>query len=203
MLFFMSPARFHAIEDADAEIINVMFPCDLCDPTILFQLISHNIKMIPFSADDSILAERLLIEVIDASQSGNAPYAVQFLRCLLYKLAALTPQPKTQPVSHIQGTILYILENFRSNINLQDAASNVGLVPAYLSALFLQEIGVNFKTYVDNLRFDYATNLLISTDMNVLEVCNQSGFCDYANFSRRFRKRYGETPKAYRQKHRM
>ena len=71
--------------------------------------------------------------------------------------------------------------------------------PSYLSALFQQETGICFKTYVDNLRFHYAENLLKTSDSNIAEVCTLSGFCDYANFSRRFRQIYGVTPEEYRQ----
>jgi len=199
-LFFMSPANFHAVENADAEIINIMFPCDLCDPAILFHLISHNAKMICFSEEDSILATKMLSEIVQALIRGDTAYAVQFLRSFLYKLTVLTPQPQKTLGSHIQSTIIYILEKFRTNMTLQSAAEHVGLVPAYLSVLFYQETGIHFKTYVDNLRFDYATNLLTSTDMNISEICIQSGFSDYANFTRRFKDKYHLTPKTYRMK---
>ena len=37
-LFLMSPSDFHAIRDCQADIINVMFSCDLCDTASLYRL---------------------------------------------------------------------------------------------------------------------------------------------------------------------
>ncbi len=198
MLFFMSPASFHATGKTDAEIINVMFPCTLCDMAPLFQLFSNKVNTVLLPEADCILVEKLLEEIVSASQNGNTAYAVQFLRCLLYKLTTVTPAPKQPVVSHIQSAIVYIMENFRKNITLPDTADYVGIVPAYLSTLFLQETGMNFKTYVDNLRFDYAIKLLTFTKISIAEVCVQSGFSDYANFNRRFKEKFELTPKAYR-----
>lgn len=198
MVFLMSPASFHSLQNCSAEIINVMFPYELCDAATLFQLYTLRSNTIRISEEDHILVEKLLMEIVAALQRRDSDYAIQFLRSLLYKLTTLTPEPKKQVATHIQNAIIYILENFRSNITLQSTAEHVGLVPAYLSTLFVQETGIHFKTYLDNLRFDYARNLLSSTDMNITEVCVQSGFTDYTNFTRRFRQKYNTTPKNYR-----
>ena len=202
MLFFMSPAAFHAFENIEAKIINIMFPCSICNTETMFQLFFSNTNNV-FIDEENILIEKLLDEVVVGCQNGNYNYAVHFLQSLLYKLNTLTPFSKKQPASYVQSTIIYITENFRENITLSDAATHVGIVPAYLSTLFLKETGINFKTYLDNIRFDHATKLLTFSNISIADVCTQSGFLDYANFSRRFKEKYKLTPKVYRTAHQM
>ena len=199
MLFFMSPSDFHAIENCNAEIINVMFSCNLCDSHTLFSLFSPNTdSAIQFSEKDSILIEQLLFEILS---SENTDYQIQFLRCILYKLASVSTKNHDKTITHVQSAIVYLLENFRLNITLESTAKHLNLAPAYLSKLFSEQTGINFKVYLDNLRFDYALKLLSFTNMSVLEICNESGFYDYANFTRRFKKKFNCTPSGYRNQH--
>lgn len=199
-LFFMSPSNFHAIQNCDAEIINVMFSCNLCDTNSLYCLFAPDkVSATSFSYEDSILIEKLLNEI---TESNEINYMVQFLRCMLYKLSKLMADKKNDntscATSHIQSAIIYILENFRENITLSDTAKHTKLAPAYLSTLFIKETGTNFKTYLDQIRFDYATKLLKFTTMSISEVCTTSGFSDYTNFTRRFKNKYGTTPSKHR-----
>lgn len=198
MLFFISPSNFHSIKECDADIINVMFSCELCDSRALFVLFaSGKNPVVHFSDKESVLIEQLLLEITASSETD---YQLQFLRCVLYKLSSVIKGESQKTASHIQSAIIYILENFRSNLTLEGAARYVGLVPAYLSSLFQREMGINFKTYLDNLRFDYVVKLLLFTNHSILEICSESGFSDYSNFTRRFKKRYGCTPKEFRDK---
>jgi len=200
MLFFMSPSNFHAVEDCRAEIINVKFSCDLCDANSLYCLFAPDmVSAMTFDEGDSILVEKLLREIVESNEVG---YTVQFLRCILYKISKLMSDSKNDVDSyvptHIQSAIIFILENFRKNITLNDVANHTKLAPAYLSALFSKETGTNFKTYLDNIRFDYVIKLLKFTTMSISEVCSTAGFLDYTNFSRRFKSRYHSTPSEYR-----
>jgi two-component system response regulator YesN len=94
--------------------------------------------------------------------------------------------------------VVYILENFRFGVTLEQTAKHIGLAPVYLSGLFKRELGQNFKNYVDHLRFTHAAHMLKQTDLSVAEICSLAGFNDYANFSRRFRQLYGTSPRNYK-----
>ena len=198
MLFFMSPADFHALENCDAEIYNVMFTCSLCDTDTLFNLCAGvTTAAKEFSEKGGALIERLLDEIVS---SEDSEYSAQLLRCVIHKLSLLLTTQKSNIGTHVRSAIVHIVENFRTNLTLCDVANFVGIAPAYLSAKFVNETGTNFKAYLDNLRFDYALKLLEFTDMTVSEICVESGFSDYTNFMRRFKTRFSETPTEYRKK---
>lgn len=77
-------------------------------------------------------------------------------------------------------------------------AEEFHLSPQYISQLFKSEIGVNFLTYLTNLRMERAKKLLLSTALPVSEVAEQSGYGDYRVFTKAFKKSEGVTPSQYR-----
>ena len=199
MIFFISPSDFHSLKNCDTDIINVMFPCSICDTQALFGLFSPNtMTFSQLCENDIVLIEQLFNEILSCTDLN---YKVQFLRCLLYKITTLLPKEKSNICSHIQSSIIFITENFKKEITLYKTAKIIGLAPAYFSNLFKKETGINFKNYLDNIRFDYVIKLLTFTDMSISDICYESGFCDYSNFNRRFKKKYRLTPLQYRKIH--
>ena len=197
-LFLNSPADFHHIRVFGAKWVTVMFPCAVFEPELLYALFQPNrdpFFLIP--EKDRVLLEQLLNETIELAEKKPKD-ALHFLRCVLVKAFQLTSPQKKHPHSHVQAAIVYILEHFRTGITLSATAEHIGLAPAYLSSLFKQEVGQTFKEYVDNLRFYYAAHLLHTTDHPASEVCAFAGFNDYVNFSRRFRQKFGKSPRNLR-----
>lgn len=198
-LFFNSPADFHnQVAETPAKFFTVMFPCTVFEPELLYLLFSPDtVSSLQIPEKDRLLIESLLHELDELAQEDPAN-SIHYLRCILLKFFRLAQRRRELPHTHVQAAIVYILEHFRSGITLRDAAYQIGLAPAYLSTLFRQEMGDTFKNYVDTLRFNYASHLLLFTDLPITEVCSFSGFNDYANFSRRFREKYGCSPGEYR-----
>lgn len=200
MLFLNSPADFHHEKEIGGKgcHYSIMFPCAVFEPELLYALFSPETPsffLIP--EKDRPMVESLFLEVIQLAEK-EPENALHFLRCILLKVFQLISNSKKRPDSHVQSAIVYILEHFRSGITLQSAAEHIGLAPAYLSTLFRQETGYTFKGYVDSLRFYYAAHLLHTTDLPATEVCAYAGFNDYVNFSRRFRQKFGKSPRNLR-----
>lgn len=194
-LFFNSPVDVHNMEIREyTEFITVMFPCEVFEPSLLACTFAPDIDpMLHVPEGERSLIEGLLAEVVKRAEPDKET-SLHFLRCVLLKVFELVPQKNHRADSHVQSAVVYILENFRFGITLEDTAAYVGLAPVYLSSLFKRELGQSFKNYVDHLRFNHAVHLLRHTDLPVLEICTLSGFNDYANFSRRFRQKYGIAP---------
>lgn len=199
-LFFNSPVDVHNMEIAEyTEFITVMFPCEVFEPGLLACTFAPDIEpILRVPENERSLIEGMLAEVVKRAEPDREN-ALHFLRCILLKIFELVPKKNHRTDTHVQSAIVYILENFRFGITLENTADHVGLAPVYLSGLFKRETGQSFKNYVDNLRFNHAAHMLRHTDLPVLEVCALSGFNDYANFSRRFRKKYGVTPSELRE----
>lgn len=197
-LFLMNPSQIHSV-DADMELINVMFQCEYDNAFFAFPLTSRTAPPVFHLEDEDYdLIYSLLQELVKVHKT-DCQYGVLLLRCVLRKLIACLPESNEEiHPPYIQQTLLYMMENFRSGITLQSAAARLGLSKAYLSDCFSKQLGVNFKTYLDDLRFSYAKNLLAFTNIPIGEIHERSGFYDYANFTRRFKQKYGCSPGEYR-----
>ena len=201
MLFLMTPIQTHSVIDANMEVITVMFQCEYDGEFFFFPIMNGtNTPVYHLSENESRFLSSLLFEIV-AAQKKNIPYSMLLLRCVLHKLSDCTPirQEAALP-SYIQHSILYILENFRSGITLEDVAAHLGLSKVYFSEYFSKHMGVNFKTYLDDIRFSYVEKMLTFTNLSISEIHERAGFRDYANFARRFKQKYGLSPGEYRKK---
>lgn len=93
----------------------------------------------------------------------------------------------------------FIEENYRKDISLDDVSRSVDISPYYFSKLFKEESGENFIEYLTNIRIEKAKNLLIHSDMNIKNICIDTGYSDPNYFSRIFKKQVGITPTEYRE----
>ena len=83
-------------------------------------------------------------------------------------------------------------------MSLSVLAEEFHLSSQYISQLFKNEIGVNFLTYLTNIRMEKAKKLLLSTSLSIAEVSEKSGYGDYRVFTKVFKKTEGVTPSQYR-----
>lgn len=204
MLFFMTPVNFHSVSiDNTADIVNIMFSVDICSSSTLFTLtsgISEN--AVRFSEQDAVFVKNLLSEIISAVSQKDKIYYSSLLEVLLLKTVKRTKK-SIPTLTYVQSAMLYIHNNFRSDITLSDTAKFVGLSPAYLSSVFSREAGIHFKEYLNSIRFDYAKKMLTYSDMTISEICFESGFDDYANFIRSFKAKFGVSPGQFKKMSKM
>lgn len=92
----------------------------------------------------------------------------------------------------------YIHQNFKENITLQEISDHFFYNPAYLSMLIKKELGKNFITYLNELKIDYACELLEKTELSINEVANMCGITNYFYFARLFKKIKNITPSEYK-----
>ena len=98
----------------------------------------------------------------------------------------------------ITGITGYLQNHLSEEISLNVLSDEFHLNAQYISQLFKNEIGVNFLSYLTNIRMEHAKKLLISTDLSIGEVSEQSGYGDYRVFTKTFKKSVGSTPSQYR-----
>ncbi|MEI6947668.1 AraC family transcriptional regulator [Paraflavisolibacter sp. H34] len=98
----------------------------------------------------------------------------------------------------IDAIFQYTMDNFREPIQLPVIAGIAGMtVPAFCN-YFKKRTKKTYIDFVNEIRIGYACKQLLSTQMNVLDICYESGFNSIANFNRQFLKIKGMTPSAFR-----
>jgi len=93
--------------------------------------------------------------------------------------------------------VRYVEENFKENITLHTAAQELGYNFQYLSRVFHQCLGVNFREIVNQYRFDHARMLLEKGELTITQAALDSGFQSVRNFNRVYKEKTGQTPKAF------
>ena len=98
----------------------------------------------------------------------------------------------------INKIVRFVQNHLAEEISLSVLAEEFHFSTQYVSQLFKNEIGVNFLTYLTNIRMEKAKKLLLSTDLPIAEVSEQTGYGDYRVFTKVFKKSEGVTPTQYR-----
>ena len=127
----------------------------------------------------------------------------EFGTCIDNLKIALFRTQSSKREDHQEGRTIhsltrYLQEHLAEEISLSVLAEEFHLNSQYISPLFKSEIGVNFLAYLTNIRMERAKKLLLTTDLSVAEVSEQSGYGDYRVFTKVFKKTEGITPSQYR-----
>ena len=100
--------------------------------------------------------------------------------------------------TEMQQVISWIIENFKSPIQLQDAVDLVGMSRASFCRHFTDCTGSSFANFVNDLRVSNACRLLHDTDQSIAAIALDSGFSNLSNFNRVFLRRKKMTPSHFR-----
>lgn len=103
---------------------------------------------------------------------------------------------------YLKKILNHIEENFNKSISVDDLVDLVPYSRRVLEKRFKDTIGTSIYQCVLEHRINHFTKLLISTDLHLPDAAIQSGFDDYKNVSRVFRKYKSISPAEYRKLYR-
>ena len=101
-------------------------------------------------------------------------------------------------VKAIENAISFMQKNYKKKITLQDTADAAGMEVESFRKFFKKTIRMSFTDYLLELRLVVACKLLNDSKLNIIEIAEQSGFTNLANFNRIFKSKKGLSPKEYR-----
>lgn len=108
-----------------------------------------------------------------------------------------------EQMQRLQMVLDYIINNYHSDITIDDMAKLCHVSYSYFSRLFFKMTGQSFSNYLTTVRLSAAEKLLITTEMSITEISFETGFCNLSYFTRRFTAKNGITPREYRKKYRI
>lgn len=97
----------------------------------------------------------------------------------------------------------YTIEHFRSPIGLAEVASLTNHSPAAFCRYFKTRTRKSYFEYLTEIRIAYACELLRDGNLDVNEVCLNSGFNNLSNFHKQFKKIVKSAPGEYRRRSSM
>ncbi len=107
---------------------------------------------------------------------------------------------KNQKLNRLSVITGYVKEHYTDELSLERLGEIFGYSPAYLSRMFQKYAGINYKSYLQSIRMEYALQELLNTEYTISEVALANGFPNSKAMAEAFRKRYGMLPSEFRKK---
>lgn len=95
----------------------------------------------------------------------------------------------------------YVQKHFREKIYLEQIAGMLGISSSYLSRLFKKDTGMRFQDYVNEVRVERSSNLLIYSNETLPMIAEYVNFPSQSYFGKIFKERRGMTPRQFREKY--
>ncbi|WP_110932569.1 response regulator [Paenibacillus bouchesdurhonensis] len=93
----------------------------------------------------------------------------------------------------------YIEANYHdSDISINRVSKHLHISTGYFSNIFKREMKMTFVNYLLGIRMEAAQHLLRNTELKAFEIAEKVGFTDPNYFSFCFRKKFGISPKEFR-----
>ena len=106
---------------------------------------------------------------------------------------------KNKNLNKLSAITSYMKENYAQELSLEEVARIFGYSPTYLSRMFQKYAGITYKSYLQNIRLEYAMKDLKGGKYNITETALRSGFSGSKALARAFRKKYGILPSEYKE----
>lgn len=150
----------------------------------------------------TILIHQILSIHNELSFIEERDYLVSALLIQLYKSYFNRPDAN-EDSSRINSLKEWIRANMSSTLTVAEIADRSHLNPDYLTRLFKQCTGLTTLQYLNHVKIEVATLLLIRTDMSIKQIADNSYFNDPKVFMRRFKSATGLSPTEYRKSYNL
>ncbi|MCL6633646.1 MAG: AraC family transcriptional regulator [Alicyclobacillus herbarius] len=155
----------------------------------------------------SILVWAAMLKEAAGYRSASPELTLQFAHTLLEsfyftftELREGVALPVAPPVSNriVRQAVRFIKDNLSQPLRMDEVASYLHVSQRHLTRLFASELGMNYASYVQRERIQYAQKLLLYTDLSIKSIAEEAGFSSVHYFTRVFKKEVGEPPGRYR-----
>lgn len=218
-LFIAKPTEIHEIISSQAEPLEIYFwshtlvpglSSEARFPDALLNAYIHSQKWV--STRDNNIPQ--LLNLLTDEIIGLQPGYLQAIQGLATKLHVETMRAVIDDADYVSSESLllrnpqqatlhamvrYLQDNFGQPISLSDVAAQVYLSERHASRLFKQGMGVSIMHYLTTRRLEIAAQLLMDSQMSVIEVAAHCGYSDPETFTTLFRRTLGVVPRQYRQ----
>ena len=150
---------------------------------------------------DILILFRAMLDTVQSSLPGYhqqiAGITMQVLG-VIYNISRHNENISNRTEKLIAKAKYIIQESFEANLDMEKLARELPMGYSSFRKLFKKATGESPNHYHLNLRMARAKNLLITTQLNVTEVAEQTGFESVFYFSKLFKKKHGMSPKNFR-----
>lgn len=218
-IFVVPPGTLHSIHRIKGyamEYENIIFEmdflgegaADLCAGEFLVPLASG--KLLPpakISEGEKYyeLLQRCLCQMEELCKTREKGYELGVKAAVLQMIFLLIRKfPSIKEVSspdreRLKEVLQEISEKISGELPVSDMAAFCGWSSSHFMRWFKKMTGDSFTSYVNDRRLAEAAEALRQTEDKIITISQEAGFTNLSNFNRQFKKRYGVTPRQYRE----
>jgi AraC-like DNA-binding protein len=220
---FVNSEELHLITSQDPDILYhaCLFPLeflyfarpDYTQSHYLFPLSDKEILLPLYmehgdSFTDAIYSE--LIDIIATFDHKEAAYQLRIKACLIKILSLVFAsgrflRPADTSIAlgaknqqQLKEILSYIESHYEGRIYLDHIADHFHMSAKYFSQYFKKNFGRGFVEYLNHYRIEKACELLVTTNMHIMDISFSTGFDNFSYFIRKFKSITGYTPATYR-----
>lgn len=214
------PRSLHSIDQWDnetGEYFNIMFhptvfkgvQNDPCYDKYILPFLNGEKTLAPFHPADSPFNQTVTPCILSLLQHRRESYSTHELlvkSCLfllLHHMAQYSTTADDNSLSQLsygrlKNALYHIQHSYDQELSVKRVAEKCGFSESHFMKLFRELTGMSFNAYLVNYRLELAARQLSQTSLKVIDIAQNCGFHHQSYFTRIFRKKYGETPLAYR-----
>jgi AraC-like DNA-binding protein len=201
------------VESDAAQSIVIQFKKDFLGDSFFERMEFKKIKSLLEKAQSGLLVtgetRDILIEKMAQMELENSYTRLIILLDILQKTAysndtqIIDNQPFTIKLNQhdaekINSIYAYIMENYTSEISLENVAKQAFMTPPSFCRYFKRITRKTLVEVVVEYRIKHACQLLSSSDKSISDICFESGFGNISYFNKQFKEMMRETPLGYR-----
>ena len=115
------------------------------------------------------------------------------------ELARVEYLRRREQAQRLGALIEYLNRNYSDKITVPQAAALVGMSQYNFMRFFKQAAGMTFVDYLTHVRLTRARQLLGEKNLSIAEISHFVGFADQSYFDKRFKERFGKSPRESRE----
>lgn len=210
------PEYFDGARNYQADVLVTHFKGDFLGDTFMelpenkpLRTLLHTAKLgIYISGDTRLKTRDLLYDLMSASGTRRIILLIEILNSIanspnLSTLSSIgfKPQYQEHENERINNIYEFALKNFKRKVALEEVADIAGMSSNAFCRYFKSRTGKTFSQFLIEIRVGHACKLLIDNQLNVKQICYESGFHNFAGFHKYFKRITGRSPLNYQKEY--
>ena len=197
--------------DVNSDAIVIQFSSEFISSFLEFNesiliknMLESSLRGINFEPDEQLVTK--IIEITNTNGVDRILKLISILDILSKKqIKLIAPNTFHNVVSkksevRINKVCLFIQNNFQNKIYLKEVADLIYLTESNFCKFFKKATGKTYSDYVNEIRINEASRLLIQSDKTISQISFECGFETLSYFNRVFLNKKGITPSLHRKR---
>ena len=197
--------------DVNSDAIVIQFSSEFISSFLEFnesilikKMLESSLRGINFEPDEQLVTK--IIEITNTNGVDRILKLISILDILSKKqIKLIAPNTFHNVVSkksevRINKVCLFIQNNFQNKIYLKEVADLIYLTESNFCKFFKKATGKTYSDYVNEIRINEASRLLIQSDKTISQISFECGFETLSYFNRVFLNKKGITPSLHRKR---